>query len=257
MNHKIAVLMTCHNRRNKTLVCLRSLWRSIEDAKDVEATVFLVDDGSTDGTAASVSKEFPEVHLLKGDGTLYWARGMHMSWECAVSINVDWDGYLWLNDDIELDRNALSRTMGRTKDNPNNIIVGALRDRASGCTVYGIADNGLFTGSFVFIPRIVYQKIGVLSNLYKHAWADYDYCMKCKRAGISYCSISSTVGVVESHPLRPSLKALSLVERWRMLSNPKGWCLSDLWTYRIRNFGFFSAVLSCIHMVVHVLVARE
>lgn len=254
---KIAVLTACHNRRDKTLAFLRTLRRSVEETDSVAVTVFLVDDGSTDGTANSVATGFPEVRVITGDGTLYWAKGMRKAWECATASGVDWDGYMWLNDDIELDEDAVGKTIAEIGKYPNDVIVAMLRDRSSGCSVYGMGDNGLFTGSFVYVPKEVYGKVGMLSDAYRHAWADYDYALKCRRAGVTFRCMDSTVGMIEAHPLRPSLKGLSLRERLLMLNDPKGWCLADLWTYRVRNFGIFRAVGSCLHLAFHVLTARK
>ena len=257
MGVKISVLTACHNRRDKTLACLRGLRRSVEKTKGADVTVFLVDDGSTDGTADSVAAEFPDVRVIKGDGTLYWARGMRRAWEAAVAERSDWDGYLWLNDDVELDEESIGKTIVATGMSPHDVIVAELRDKTSGQRVYGISDNGLFTGSFVYVPREVYRQVGMLSDAYRHAWADYDYAMLCRRAGVAYRCMDSTVGLIDAHPLRPSLKGMSLKERFHMLTNPKGWCLADLWTYRVRNFGIISAVASCVHMAAHVLIAKE
>ena len=47
----IAVLITCYNRKDKTLLCLESLFKQQGLGIDFSLAVFLVDDGSTDGTA--------------------------------------------------------------------------------------------------------------------------------------------------------------------------------------------------------------
>jgi glycosyltransferase involved in cell wall biosynthesis len=46
---KIAVLITCHNRIQKTQTCLKSLFKQ-KKIENINLKVFLVDDGSTDGT---------------------------------------------------------------------------------------------------------------------------------------------------------------------------------------------------------------
>ena len=76
----IAVLMTCHNRVETTLACLRRLTPQLSPTDGV----FLVDDGSMDGTGVKVKAEFSDVNVINGDGTLYWARGMHLAWKSAI-----------------------------------------------------------------------------------------------------------------------------------------------------------------------------
>jgi GT2 family glycosyltransferase len=71
----IAVLLTCYNRKQKTLGCLRSLLGQPQGFNS-RLTVYLLDDASTDGTANAIAEEFPQVRLLEGDGNYYWNGGM-------------------------------------------------------------------------------------------------------------------------------------------------------------------------------------
>lgn len=253
MGVTISVLTACHNRRDKTLACLRGLRRSVEKTKGADVTVFLVDDGSTDGTADSVAAEFPNVRVIKGDGTLYWARGMRRAWEAAIAERDNWDGFLWLNDDTELDGGALQNLL--VVNDGKKIVVGELAN-SRGEVVYGMRKGGLFTGNFVYVPHKVYEQLGVICGEYSHAWADSDYAMRAKRAGIGIVS-AGVVGKAEGHPNRPSLKGLTLRERIGMLRNPKGWNLHDLWLYRQRNWGYCVAVASCLHMIGHVIIGER
>ena len=48
---KIAVIITYHNRKSKTLQCLKQLFDVVETyTTNIDLKVFLTDDGSTDGT---------------------------------------------------------------------------------------------------------------------------------------------------------------------------------------------------------------
>lgn len=272
---KIAILMTCHNRRETTLRCLESL--ALEKRVGVgqwKIDVFLVDDGSTDGTREEVGElsgsgnvrgsgsgsGSGRIHLIEGDGTLFWAKGMELAWRTALEEEKlhcptptqnshYYDGFLWLNDDVELNAEALSK-LELEVGVEDRVVVGELIN-ARGEVTYGIRGD-LFTGNFVYVPRSVYEKLGMICGDYHHAWADSDYAMRCKRAGVPVVSCG-VVGRCDGHPNRPSLKGLSLRERWAMLGNPKGWCLHDLWLYRQRNWGVLAALVSCVHLVCHVM----
>src|ERR1044072_5261743 len=103
---KIAVLLTCFNRKEKTLTCLDALKKAIGALSfDVSVAIYLVDDGSTDGTAASVLSRFPEVNLIHGSGNLFWAGGMRLAWETALKAEMDY--FLLLNDDTYLYESSL------------------------------------------------------------------------------------------------------------------------------------------------------
>ena len=245
----IAVLMTCHNRRESTLRCLGMLTAQLSFGE----AVFLLDDGSTDGTSDAVANEFPNVRIINGDGSLHWAKGMRKAWEAAVAERQDWDGFLWLNDDTELESDAIAKLLA--KNDGEKIVVGEL-ENAKGEVVYGIRDAGLFTGNCVLVPRKVYERLGMICGDYSHAWADSDYAMMAKRAVVEVVS-AGVVGKAEGHPNRPSLKGLPLRRRLRLLRDPKGWNIHDLWLYRRRNWGACAAIFSCIHMLCHVLVGER
>ena len=66
----------------------------------IDLNVYLVDDGSTDGTSEAVKKNFPQVNIIKGDGTLFWNGGMRVAFSKAMESEHDY--YLWLNDDTIL-----------------------------------------------------------------------------------------------------------------------------------------------------------
>ena len=101
---RVAALMAAHNRRDLTLACLRSLDR--QRVPGVTVDVFVLDDGSSDGTSEAIAEQFPEVTVLHGDGQLYWCGGMRQAF--AAAIAGDYDHYLWLNDDVYLDDGALA-----------------------------------------------------------------------------------------------------------------------------------------------------
>ncbi len=245
---RIAVLMTCHNRCETTLNCLARLVSAFDAAADCSFKVFLVDDGSIDGTAAAVRERFPEVNVIGGNGNLFWAKGMNLAWNESIKV-YDWDAYLWLNDDTVLREDSITKML--SVNNGERIVVGEL-ENSKGEIVYGVRKDGLFTGNCVLIPRRVYNRIGVICGEYFHAWADSDYAMQAKRARVAVVS-ADIVGKAEGHANRPSLKGLRFGERWRMLFNPKGWNLHDLWLYRRRNWGVCVATASCIHLILHVI----
>ena len=247
MRKRLAVLMTCHNRAHQTLECLKRLMPQLGSGD----RVFLVDDGSTDCTGTMVRATYPSVHVIDGDGSLYWAKGMRKAWETAAEEG-DWDAYLWLNDDTMLLPDAMDKM--RAKDDGQSLVIGNLCDSA-GRAVYGLNVNGWVNGNCVLVPRSIYKKCGMLCGDYSHAWADSDYAYHVRRARFAIVG-AGVVGAAESHPLRPDLSKMSFCERWHSLFDPKGWNLHDIWLYRRRNWGLISAITSCLHMTIHVLVAR-
>ncbi|TCS37172.1 glycosyltransferase family 2 protein [Reinekea marinisedimentorum] len=254
---KIAVLLTCFNRRLKTISCLKSLY----DAKipaGYEFDVYLVDDGSTDGTKQAVTSEFPNVKVITGSGDLYWNRGMVLAWERAIAHD-DYDFYLWLNDDVILYNSSLECLIRDHNREPNSIICGSVQSGKDKQITYGgsipsgpkIVPNGEaqkcieFNGNVVLVPKYVYQNIGILDSVYIHAIGDFDYAMRAYRKNISSFVASEYVGTCESHDSAPAwcLPETNIFKRVKSLYSPLGNSHPYyFFIYEKRNFGIGTAV---------------
>jgi glycosyltransferase involved in cell wall biosynthesis len=71
MNIKVAILLTCYNRKKTTCACIGHVLASANKAV-YNYDVFLLDDGSCDGTTAAVLSAYPQVNVTQGTGQLYW-----------------------------------------------------------------------------------------------------------------------------------------------------------------------------------------
>ncbi len=231
----IAVLITCHNRNEKTLECLKFFYGA-EKPKEFIFEIFLVDDGSTDGTGEAVNSLFPNVHIIQGDGNLYWNRGMHLAWQVASEYNY-FDYFLWLNDDTNLLPNAIIDLL--RFDNKESIIVGTTISHINSTITYGghlnkqlLIPNGKpqlcdsFNGNFVLIPQKVFSQLGNLDKYYIHALGDIDYGKRAFKKGIDIIlspNISGYCGHEWENPKWSSLE-LTLIERVRLLYSPLSGC---------------------------------
>lgn len=72
---RIAVLLTVFNRKEQTLLCLQRL-QDQPSPEEFKIVTYLTNDGCTDGTPEAVRREFPDVHIINGDGNLFWNRGI-------------------------------------------------------------------------------------------------------------------------------------------------------------------------------------
>jgi GT2 family glycosyltransferase len=234
----IAVLMATRNRRDQTLSCLESLFASAE-AASTDVHVWLTDDGSTDGTPESVRELFPSVTVLAGDGTLYWAAAMARAEQAATAADPDY--IMWLNDDVVLDSDALSRLLAVARSTPHAIVVGAMRDPVTGAMTYGGRRRAgrhpqrfvfvppstptaqpcdTFSGNCVLIPRTAHRRVGHIDSAFPHAYADDDYGLRARAAGVPILQCPGTVGSCEGNP--PPALPRGLRSRWVHLQSPKG-----------------------------------
>lgn len=254
----IAVLMTCHNRVETTLSCLRRLVPQLSPGDDV----FLVDDGSTDGTGARVRAEFPTIHVIDADGSLYWAKGMRLAWDVAEKSGT-YDFYLWLNDDVELYEKSMVSVFEDWKSIGDNtaVLVGACG--FDGKCTYGATDSsdrkivpngglqlasGWLNGNFVLVPSAAYKKVWKISSDYSHARADYDYAERLKLANIPFYVTSKYVGACP-FDFDGKISGKSLAERISWLWKPGYFNLKDLYLIRSRYHGKLKAVISCLKLI--------
>lgn len=98
---KIAILIPVFNKIELTKKCLESLLPLVDSdsLQNFEAQIFVIDDGSNDGTGEWVENSHPEVEVLKGDGSLWWSGGINMGARYAIE-QTDADFILLWNNDI-------------------------------------------------------------------------------------------------------------------------------------------------------------
>lgn len=255
---KIAVLLTVHDRQEKTLNCLRALMK--QDLPDGYALdVYLTDDGCTDGTPEAVAEEFPEVTIIKGDGNLFWNRGMFYAWETA-SKTYDYDYYLWLNDDTILFGNALKTMISAAITMKDAVIVGPTCSRFNNLqtTYSGLDKNGniippngktqqchTFHGNIVLIPRTIFHKVGNLDYAYQHALGDFDYGLCVIRAGFENIISPIHCGTCENNPVKPAWvrPEVPFAKRWKNFHSPLAYGEPRaLFHYNRKNFGIIHAL---------------
>lgn len=253
---KIAVLITSYNRINKTLKCLKDLF-CISLPSGFSLDVYLVDDGSSDGTSEVVKNQFPNVNIIKGNGSLFWNGGMRLAWETA-SKTKDFDFYLWLNDDTFLDEFAIEELFDcyfseKNEKNSESIIVGACREsNNSEIFSYGgrnengpVIPNGkqqeckYINGNVVLVSREVFKGLGNLSPEYTHSIGDFDYGLRADGLGIKCYTTTRFVAVCPQNKSSAwSDPSTPLRDRIKLMYSPKGLNLKEYIIFRKKFWGW-------------------
>lgn len=266
---RLAVLMTCHNRREKTLACLKALFASnLSGACHLD--VFLVEDGCTDGTEDAVSRNYPEVNVIHGTGHLYWAGGMRLAWREAAKGNYDY--YLWLNDDTLIYPNAILALLeSALRSNSEAIICATVVSGITGKVTYGgkmrtdrdcIVPNGKLTrceivnGNCLLVPRSVYELLGPIDHCFIHAIGDWDYGLRAAASGIQCFVTAEAHGTCEANPHLPNWcrKEIPLQQRLISLYSPLASAQpKPYFIFVKRHYGLMSAIRQLITMHVRVL----
>lgn len=253
--HKIAVLLTVHNRKDSTLRCLDRI-HSQKSIDDCRIDIYLTDDGCTDGTAEAVSVKYPDVKIIHGDGNLYWNRGMWTAWNEAAKIGYDY--YLWLNDDTFVYPNMLEELLKASAPKKDKaIIVGATQSLDHKEITYGgrVRGNSIpqpngslenvdyFNGNIVLVPDSVYKVLGNLDYYFTHSKGDIDYGLRAAEAGIAMYQVGEIVGECNAHPTLDGWchPDIPFKQRWKMLHRPNGMPPKETFHLERRHFGILKA----------------
>ena len=255
---KIAVLSCSYNRVKTTSRFLESIVnQKIPDKCTLD--VYLLDDNSPDGTGEYVQSHFPTVHVEKGSGALFWAGGMRTLWK-RVMAKEDYDFFLLLNDDVILKPGTVKDLMAaRSLSNyKENIIMGTVLDSSSQYITYGgLKLTNKLTGKAVFlrpdstklqaceignanimlVDKATVKKIGILSELYTHGIADYDYTLTGIKNGVKAWVAPGYYGCCDNDHMMTWLPhGTSLKKRVEYLYSPKGLGYKQFLRYTWEHF---------------------
>lgn len=257
---KVALLLTVHNRRENTLACLEACnacFKTFRKEDELEFSVYMTDDGCTDGTPEAVAGKYPDVNIVKGDGFLYWNRGMIAAWTEAAKCNYDF--YVWINDDTLLTKEALSVLLETSSFLGHKTIVAATCVDSEGKYSYGGRNRSgrliepdsilpkpcdIFNGNLVLVPKYVYDIVGTMDSRYSHWFGDFDYGLRAEKAGIISVVAPGTLAICDRHDSVPAWRdsSVSIKARYQALSSPKGRPLKEQFVYDMRLYNVFYAL---------------
>lgn len=258
MSKRTAVLITCFNRCELTLRCLSQLYQQeVLADNDLLLSIFLVDDGGTDGTADTVKKMYGDVHVIQGTGSLYWNGGMRLAWENALSCG-DFDYFIWLNDDSMIEPDGVFRLINAAQQLESQgelpaLIAGTMMGSEEAKPTYGgrLRSSKLnplsygavveptdspqkvnfVNGNFTLVTKRAVEAIGILNDAYTHGMGDYDYGLRAQYAGLTcwvapgffgVCDVNTNVGGCRDQTL-PLFDRLKKMKQLSQLPPPKEW----------------------------------
>ncbi|NML67714.1 glycosyltransferase family 2 protein [Hymenobacter sp. RP-2-7] len=207
------IIIPVFNRWQYTRACLESLRAQTTQA----FRTVVVDDGSTDETAAALARDYPEVEVVTGSGNLFWTAGVNRGIERALALGAT--QIMTLNNDVVTAPDFVAQMLAAAAEHPTAVL-GALEfDANTGEAIYGgerldfrtntrydllhevPADQrraGLhpvtyLPGRGLLIPKAVIDKIGLFDEKrLPHYLADFDYTSVARRAGFPvYCNYAA------------------------------------------------------------------
>jgi GT2 family glycosyltransferase len=221
------------------MMCLRSLSRIDNEALDV--SVYIVDDGSTDGTSEAIAEEFPGVHVIDGSGDLWFTEGTNVGVREAMRSDPDY--VLMINDDAVFDSAFLRYMVETAEDRPRSVVgsllllwdtphrlfqVSPVWDVWSGGwkhwneqTVWTIPANpwevDLIVGNCVLVPAEAIREHGLMDSGRFPNFGDAEYTPRLKKAGWKllidprarvFCQPNTPPKSIGSAPLKEKVRML-------------------------------------------------
>jgi GT2 family glycosyltransferase len=198
---KVAVVVPIHNGIDQT----RRLLDSLRNGSYPNLDVIVVDDGSTDGSAATLVREYPEVTIVPGDGDLWWTRATNSGVSTALARAADY--VLTINNDAVMDRDAAAIMIETAREHPRALIgaqvlhlgdpqrvwfVGAdldaatadIRHRREPVDTTEPITTGMLTGLGMLIPTRAFEETGDLfDERFPQYFADCDFSLRARSIG--------------------------------------------------------------------------
>lgn len=241
----VAIIIPVHNRRETTVACLRNLR---EQGLLSWATPIVVDAGSTDGTRAAVASEFPGTEIVAADDGVFWTGAIQLGMQRAKALGAEY--LFWLNDDTVPQPGAINRLLEESRRSgaitggvcflagESEPAYGGLRKTWRGLQMVSAPGSAIVAcdvlhGNMVCIPAAVVTVIGYPdSRGLPHAGADFDYCLRARRAGLPVLLVGAARASGHAN--------LSL--------NYRSWLLSDVpvieWWRQLGRRGSYSNLLA-------------
>ncbi|MDN3504436.1 MAG: glycosyltransferase family 2 protein [Rhabdochlamydiaceae bacterium] len=208
---KVYIIILNYNGKQDTLDCLTSLKQQTYAHFDT----VVVDNGSSDNSCAAIKEKHPDITLIPTGENLGFAGGNNVGIEHCLKH--DCDAIFLLNNDTEIDPRCVEEFVLQSKTMPKSILGGCLtqfHDRTKYDHIGGmwsdekanfdlIGSNETITptkyqeprhfdfvcGASMFIPRRVFEEIGLLEPKFFLIWEESDYCAKALRNQfeVTYC----------------------------------------------------------------------
>lgn len=279
----IAVLLTCHNRKEKTMACISSLayakqmMQQETQEQDYELEFIVTDDRSTDGTPEALQTLPYRIRLLEGTGQLFWCGGMNCSMDYVLRRTKSYRYVMLVNDDVRFYPDALLRLMKRLRRSGADIVVGSTVDGSGRMSYGGVKMTSrhfaryrmiepseepetcdTFNCNCILMTADTFRKLGRLDPAYIHSMGDFDYGMRAARKGFRTVNCDAHIGECDDNKIEGTWKDASLPRRKRLAlkEGPKGLPKHDWYHFIRKNYGLLPACYHSITPYIRILLSR-
>ncbi len=266
---RILAIFTCYNRKKLTQKSIDSLQQNDQVAFDF----VVVDDGSTDGTEEMLKSLPYQIDVVKGDGGLFWNRGMHRAIQYTKEHYPAYDWYMLMNDDTMFFPGVFDRMLPALRQ--NEVKVGAICGESGELSYGGIkyvrgiryrkmgpeateVHFDTFNANCALIPQEIFGRVGI-DPYYQHSIGDFDYGLQISRLGYDIRVFGEYVGECNDNTLKKTWQdeTLPRMERLKLKESRKGLPFWDWFHFLKKNFGLPTAILRSVTPYVRILLGTK
>jgi GT2 family glycosyltransferase len=269
----ITAILTCFNRKEKTVKCLTSL---VKGNPFIDFSFIVVDDNSNDGTVDAINELDLNTIILNGNGSLFWSGGMRKGIGYYLE-NCKTEYVMLVNDDVDFFNGAIEKILKQSISS-NKSIVGAtcndkyeftygalklIKPRKKDLYTYIKPEEGAivcdtFNANCVLLKDEVIRKVGNFDSVYRHGLADLDYGFMVSSNGYKIISSREYVGVCYKNSIKGGWRdtSLSRIERIKMKESIKGSPFREWFYFLEKNFGYLLAIRYSITSYLRILIGK-
>ncbi|MEK7309702.1 MAG: glycosyltransferase family 2 protein [Planctomycetota bacterium] len=207
----VSIIIVNYNTKEHLLKCIAS---SLQQGKDINCRVIVIDNGSSDGSAEAVKQLYPNVNLIHNEQNYGFARAVNQGLKSADKS----DYHLILNSDARLADNYLKKASEFLETHPRcAVVTGQLLD-----------PDGSRQNSFDNFPNLISELVGksLLKTLMPNKYRSK------KQAYTSPIEVESIIGAA-------MLVRQKAIEDVGLLDEDYFFFLEETdWCYRMRQKGW-------------------
>jgi GT2 family glycosyltransferase len=207
----VGIAIASFNRKGRLRECLDA----INSSSHKNLFICVVDDGSSDGTGDMLQVDFPAVHVITGDGNLWWGGATNLAIQSCLASKCDY--VILLNDDCLVEEATLAKFVQRAEEYPGAVITPLTVDIDNPDQVWWAGstwgplkyfpfiwlirqkyphrtpisamptkpyNTSEFTGRGIFIPRAIFETVGLIdSDLFPQYGSDNDFSLRVTSSG--------------------------------------------------------------------------
>jgi len=240
---KVFIIILNYNRHQDVVACIQALQKS-DLPKNTQ--IIIIDNSPNNHSKKILSKTFPKIKLIKTPKNLGFAYGNNFGIRYALKNQAS--HIMIINPDVTVGKNFLKPLLKVFKTNPKAGLVAPIHQhQQNGQTFYGLGGKvnwqttkcehlntkklrgesskqyQFVSFACVLIKRAVFEKTGLLNELYFMYLEDVDYCLTAGKVGFK-CYVEPKVTVkhqtsssfaIPSQKLKISfVSQLKFINRW-------------------------------------------